>query len=207
VTAAPKHHRVSAKAYAADVANLKKARAALKGRPRTAKQQAASRKNLVKARAVRKARATQKARTSGKPPVVAKKAAVPAPDTWTVDVPRESLLWLPACGPLAVAEHLAVFTGAFPSSLDVLALWEKAGVCSIGDLLEATREHGLAGNRLAYFERCDPDSGISGLLYGVQLGRGYHAALCAPGGMISWCRLVPREGTPEEAWWLEWENE
>jgi hypothetical protein len=220
VTAAPKHRTITAKQYAADVANLKKARAALKGRPRTAKQRAASRRNLVRARSAQKAqrsRSAQGARSSGKAPVAAKKPAAPAP--WTF-VPASNqaypgadraagtdLLLLPVCGPLAIAEHLAAYTGALASQLDILALWETTGACTLGDLLEAAREHGLGGERLAYFERCDPDLGTDGLLYGVQLDRGYHAALAAPGGMISWCRYVPREGTPEEAWHLEWEAE
>jgi hypothetical protein len=208
VTAAPKHRTITAKQYAADVANLKKARAALKGRPRTAKQRAASRRNLVRARSAQKAqrsRSAQGARSSGKAPVAAKKPAAPA--SWTLDSRESGLLWLPACGPVALAEHLAAYTGALASQLDILALWETTGACTLGDLLEAAREYGLAGNRLAYFERCDHDLVVPGLVYGVQLDRGYHAALCAPGGMISWCRYVPREGTPEEAWHLEWEAE
>lgn len=201
MAAAPHAPRITAKQHAADVANLKKARAALKGRPRTARQRAASRRNLAIGRAA------QKARASGKTPAPRKAPQVPAPADFPVSRTM-SLLALPVCGPLAVAEHLRAVTGALADIADILELWDRVEGSTIGDLLEAVKEHGLAGERLSYFERADPDADVPGLLYGICLSPGrYHVAVGIPGGLISWCRVVPREGTPEEAWWLEWEGE
>jgi hypothetical protein len=98
-------------------------------------------------------------------------------------------------------------TGAVVSDEDILDLWRLAGAVSIGGLLGAVAEHGLGGERLAYYERCDPDCGAPYLLCGVQLDPGYHAVVSVPGGMLSWGMLLPRTGTPEEAWHLEWEME
>jgi hypothetical protein len=218
MTAAPKISHITPKQHAADVANLRKARAALKGRPRTAKQKAASRRNLVVARATQKSRAAQKASSGGKTPAPRKPVKAPLPANYQRNlglaglVPSETafslyLPGLPVCGPAALAEHLAIHTGAIAEVPAILELWRLAGDATLGDLLECAAEHGLAGNRVSWFERCDPDYGEAGLIYGVQLSQGYHAALAAPGGMISWCMLVPRDGTPEEAWWVEWEGE
>jgi hypothetical protein len=208
VTAVQKVSHLSPKQIAADRANLAKARTTLTGRKRTAKQVAASRANLVKARAVQRAR---KAGKAAKPARTAKKVTAPLSCTREI-LPGtlELLPGLPACGPLALAEHLRIHTGAVVTAADVIRLWTVTGEngTTLGHLFEAAAEHGLGGEKLAYWEQCDPDYGEDGLIYGVQLGHGYHAALAAAGSsMISWCRLVPREGTPEEAWWLEWEGE
>ena len=199
MAAVQKVSTITAKQRAADVANLKKARAALKGRPRTAKQQAASRRNIAVARAA------QKARAAGKAPAAGKRPAAPVPDTWSRLDP--GLHVLPVCGPVALAEHLLAATGTAASASGIITLWQAAEGTTLPELFEAARELGLDGNRLASFEPCDPDCGAPGLVYGIRLGRGYHAALSAPGGgMISWCRLLRRAGTPEEAWHLEWEH-
>ena len=215
MSAAPVVSHITAKQRAADVANLRKARAVARRLPRTGKQKAASRRNLAIGRAV------QKARRSGKgaaPVKAAKKAAAPLPRNLDLSGAGATELafgldlelhTLPVCGPVALAEHLLACTGAMAGTSDILELWRITGITTLGELFEAAAEHGLAGNRLSYFERCDPGYDIPGisLIYGVQLHRGYHAALAVPGAMISWCTLVPRDGTPEEAWWLEWEGE
>jgi hypothetical protein len=194
---AVKHKKpISAKQYAADVANLKKARAKLKGKPRTAKQIAASRRNLAIARA------DQKARAAGKTPVTKKAAQAPLPGTgW--------LHQLPACGPVAVAEHLMAFTGMVVPDEAVAGLYHRLGAVCLAELLEYLKAEGFPGTgaRLAYYEQCDTGSGAPGLIVGTRLGRGYHAVLACPDGMAaSWGMLLPRAGTPEEAWWLEWED-
>jgi hypothetical protein len=117
----------------------------------------------------------------------------------------------PACAAAAVAEHLAKFTGIIVPDASVLRLNEIVQTPPLSDLLEYLKAEGFPGTgiRLSHFEPCGPDYDVvDGLLYGVQLPRsGYHAVLAVPGGMISWGRLLPLHGTPEEAWWLEWEAE
>jgi hypothetical protein len=160
--------------------------------PRTKAQKAASQRFAAAGRAA------QAARRAGKTPVTAKKAAAPG---------GTGLHELPVCGPAAVAEHLRIMTGAAVSDEAILELWRLAGAATIGGLLGAVAEHGLGGQRLAYYERCDPGCGAPYLLYGLQLDPGYHAVVAVPGGgMLSWGMLLPRTGTPEEAWWLEWED-
>lgn len=205
MTTVQKVSSLSPKQIAADRANLVKARAAEKGRPRTAKQLAASRANLAKARAVQRARAAQTARSAGKaavPVKTAKKPQAGLPDAG-------GLYRLPACGPVAIAEHLACWTGSIVPEASVLALHEAVRPARLGDLLEYLAVEGFpgTGEKLAHFERCDPDCGAPGLLFGVQLGRGYHAVVSYPDAMASWGMLLRRAGTPEEAWWLEWESE
>lgn len=75
MTAVPKVSHRSARQIAAAKANLAKARAVARTRKRTARQRAASRQNLVRARAA------QTARRKGKTPVKTRKAASPAPDS------------------------------------------------------------------------------------------------------------------------------
>jgi hypothetical protein len=208
---APKASRVTPRQHAADAANLAKARAAQRQsgalHHHTAKQQAASRQNLARARSA------QKSRRGGRRSVSPKKAAAPAPDIRPrCDVSTEWVLplyQLPACGPVALAAHLALFTGIVLPDEAVLGLHARAGITSLAGLLERAAAEGLAGpgTRLAYYEPCDPDDPAPGLLYGIQLPHGYHAVLAHPAGMLSWGAVLPRDGTPEEAWWLEWEAE
>jgi hypothetical protein len=204
VSAAGRTGHASPAQIAAARRNLIAARAAIKARHvRSPAQVAASRRNLAIARSA------QKARRSGKAPVAAKKPQAPLPGTWTadgLDPGWADLLSLPACGPVALAEHLLAWTGTAASPAAIIELWELAGAVTLGGLFEAASEYGLGGQRLARFGRCDPDSVVPGLIYGVILGGRYHAALAAPGGMITWCRMLPRDGTPDEAWHLEWED-
>lgn len=214
MSAAPKASRVSPKQRAADKANLFKARAAQRTsgalHHHTAKQKAASRANLVKARSA------QKARRAGKQPVKPKAAAARYPQLGLglfpagPSEPAFSLHLLPACGPVALAEHLRMFTGIVLPDEAILDLHRRAGITTIPDLLERLMAEGFTGpeTRLAYFERCDPDTAVPGLLYGVDLpGIGYHAVLLREGGMLSWGQVLPLTGRPDEAWWLEWEAE
>jgi hypothetical protein len=202
---------LTAKQLAADKANLARARAAQKGKPRTAKQVAASRRNLAKARAA------QKARRSGKSKVTAKKAAAPQVNLdfrelgasepgFSLDLPGgRNIHLLPACAPVALAEHLAFWTGIIPSAAEILTLHAKSsGQCTVADLLELASAEGLAGIRLESYRRCDPDLAVPGWLYGTDTRWGYHAVLALPGGMASWGQVLPLAGTPREAWHLEW---
>lgn len=241
MSAAPKAKHRSPKQVAASRANLVKARAAQRrsgaSHHRTAKQRAASAANLAKARAA------QKSRRAGKTPVKAKTAKAPWPGslgdcgagrvhgdgqmaTGLAPSPqlnaglgwldpsenRFSLHQLPACGPVALAEHLALFTGMHLAGEDVLALHNRAGAVPLAELLERVAAEGMAGpdTKLAHYEPCDPGTAVPGLIYGVNLpGIGYHAVLLHPDGvrMQSWGQVLPLAGQPEEAWWLEWEAE
>lgn len=217
MSAVKKASKLSPKQAAADRANLAKARAALKGRTRTAKQVAASRANLAKARAAQKARSAGKSSVAAK---TAKKPQAPRPDFQRDPdsgalVPAETafsldLHRLPVCAASAAAEHLACYTGITVPDEAVLLLHNLVRPARIADLLEYLAADGFpgTGERLAHFERCDPDADAPGLVYGVQLGRGsYHAVMSYPGAMASWGMLLARAGIPEEAWWLEWESE
>lgn len=227
--AAQRVSKISAKQLAADRGNLVKARKTLKGRPRTEKQLAASRRNIAKAR-----QATH-ARSQGKTYVTKKAAKAPAPDTWTFAVqgqrnldlpglvPSETgvpldLHALPVCGPVAVAGHLAAFTGAWVPDENVLELWNIVQDATMADLLEYLRAEGFpgSGEKLAHFEQCDTDAPVPGLVYGLELPQGYHAVLAHPDGdrgaiswglLVPWCALLHDGAAPAEAWWLEWETE
>lgn len=187
-------HHLTAKQLTADRSNLAKARAAAHVRPRTSKQKAASRHNLARARAV------QKARRSGKKSVTAKKPQ--APDSRETSA---SLHLLPACAPVALAEHLAFWTGAAVPADEIYTLHAKSsGQLTLADLIELVAAEGFAGMRLESFRSCDPGEVVPGWIYGIDHPAGYHAVLAHPAGMVSWGRLLRRVGTPREAWHLEW---
>jgi hypothetical protein len=187
-------HHLTAKQLSADRSNLSKARAAAHVKPRTAKQKAASRHNLNKARAV------QKARRSGKTPVAAKKPQAP------LDLPAGgNIHLLPACAPVALAEHLAWQSGVYATVDEILALHRiSSGQLTLDGLLELAAAEGFAGMRLESFQRCDPDLLVPGWIYGLDTRGGYHAALAHPAGMVSWGSLLPWPGAPREAWHLTW---
>jgi hypothetical protein len=192
-------HHLTAKQLAADRANLARARAAQKGKARTAKQQAASRQNLAKARAA------QKSRRSGKKPVT--KKAAQAPDGLArcdVSIEGVPLHSLPVCAAVAVAASLQRLTGTGADPREIWALHKLAGRTSIEAVIEAAAEHGLAGHRITGFWPLDPGLLLDGLVYGVQIQQGYHAVLGVPGGMLSWDTVLPLSGEPEEAWAIEW---
>lgn len=194
---APKVSHITAKQRAADVANLRKARAVARKLPRTGKQKAASRHNLVKARAA------QKSRRSGKQAAV-KPQKTAAPDS------RETsplLHLLPACAPAALAAHLLWWTGAEVSDDEILALHRVlGGAATVPDTIEAAAEHGFCGFRPDSWARCDVSiQGVPGLIYGLAMPTGYHAVLALPAGVLSWGTVLSWPGEPAEAWHLEWE--
>lgn len=192
---APKISHISAKQRAADVANLRKARAAASRLPRTAKQKAASRLNLAKARAA------QKSRRAGKKYAPAKKAAAPAVVDYAPDLGVHSL---PLCGPAALAAHLRSWLAVGVPVIDVLTLHGLLGAASLPDLFEAAAQVPLAGYVLGTWTRCDEELAVPGLVYGLQLPGGYHAALGHPAGIVSWGMVLPWPAAPAEAWHLEW---
>jgi hypothetical protein len=118
---------------------------------------------------------------------------------------------------VAVAAHLAAFTGSYVPDGSVLELAELARDATMDGLLELVRAEGFpgTGEKLAHFERCDPGTEVPGLVYGLQLPQGYHAVLAHPDGpgaiswglLVPWCVLLHDGAAPAEAWWLEWEAE
>jgi hypothetical protein len=157
------------------------------------------------------AKTAKKPATAKKKVPPKKKAALPAA---AITAAPRAVLWLPGCNDLlptcataAVANHLYATAGIAASDRQLLALHELAGGddgARIETVLEAAVHHGLAGIRLASFglaEDWEP-----GLVCGIATGRGYHAVLAHPYGMVSWGLLLPRSGTLGEAWELEWEE-
>jgi hypothetical protein len=195
--------KISAKARAADVANLRKARAKAKTLPRTAKQKNASRQSLVKARSAQKARRSGKKAVSAKKPQAAldRQGLVPGDPGSPFDLHS-----LPACAVVAVAASLADQAGIAVPDEEILVLHNLVQGLRLADLLEYASVEGFAGVRLKSFHPADPDLLMPGLVYGVQLGTGYHAVLRTVAGMMSWGLEIPLAGYPEEAWMLEWEE-
>lgn len=185
-------HRLTAKQIAADRANLAKARAKERKLPRTAKQIAASRRNLVKARAAQRHRKKQ----------AGSKKTAQAPLSTALDLHS-----LPVCAPVALAAHLQAWTGVVASTAEIWDLWLRAGETTLETTLEAATEHGLAGRALAGFWPADPLGFTPWLVYGVQLAIGYHAVLAGQDVMHSWGLVLPLTGRPEEAWHLEWADD
>lgn len=226
---------VTPKQLAASRANLKKARAAQAGKPRSSKQKSASRHNLVHARAARSARkhgAAFKPFVSVKRPRAAadimmlsgslarvpyrdpaglpEAPALDSAEQWreTIHLPgRDSWLHaLPVCAAVALAASLQWQSGVTASAAEVLELHRQAGIVSLAGLLEAAAEYGLAGRKLESFQRFDPGLVIPGLVYGTSLDIGYHAVLATAGGVMSWGLELPWFGEPAEAWLPVWED-
>lgn len=187
------HPKVTAKQLAADRQNLKKARAVARKLPRSAKQKNASRHNLVKARAA------QKARRSGKTAVAPKKAAAEL-------LTGRSIHQLPACAPVVLAAHLAWWHGIEIPEEKILELHGVlGGAAPITDVFEYAAAEGFCGFRPDSWTRCDVSTqGVPGLIYGVTVTTGYHAVLALPAGVLSWSTVLPWPGEPAEAWHLEW---
>ena len=186
------------------------AKAAGQKTTRTKKQHAASVRAAAAGRAAQAARRSGKAYVSQKKPKAAASIAVLGPDP--------DLHLLPVCGPVAVAEHLAAFTGGLLPDDSVLELAELTRDATMADLLGHIRAEGFPGypgEKLAHFEQCDPGYEVPGLIYGLTLPQGYHAVLAHPGGtgaiswglLVPWCALLHDGAAPAEAWWLEWEHE
>jgi hypothetical protein len=161
-------------------------------------------------------RAAQAAKKQGKKPVPPKVRAATAPDDLLV---RPGSIWplgcndvAPTCAAVAVACHLQAAAGLVMPDKDIMKLHRLAGGES-GATIESVLEV-LAGDwgnavrfspvRLLSFFRTDEQFLLAGLVVGVRLGHEGHAVLSTPRGMISWGRAMAWEGTPEEAWALEW---
>lgn len=205
--------KVTPKQLAADRANLRKARAVQRGKPRTSKQRSASRHNLVHARA---AQSVRKHGVRFTPSVSAKKPKAAA-DTLMFSGSRAGsparlpeapwLHSLPVCAAVAVAASLQYWSGVTATAGDILDLHRKSpGDATLGDLLELVAAEGFAGARLESFQRCDPGLAVPGLVYGTALDIGYHAVLAVAGGVLSWGLELPWLGEPGEAWLLGWED-
>lgn len=195
-------HHLTAKQLAADRANLAKARAVAATRKRSAKQVQAARQNLVKARAA------QRSRRAGKTPVTAKKAQAPDDSARSgVSIEEVSLHSLPACAAVAVAATLWCQTGTELEAAEIWSLYRLAGSTTLAGVIEAAASTGLAGYRIASWTPWDPDIMLDGLIYGIAIEEGYHAVLTVPGGMLSWDTVLPLAGTPQEAWLIEWTSE
>lgn len=199
----------------AQVAAGKKFAAA--GRASQAKARAAGKKpSAAQHRAALKwaaaGRASQAARRAGQVPK--KKAAAVAPEAaallrgwWALgcnDV-------VPTCASVAVANHLMAHTGLMMTEGEVLALHEMAGGedgASVADVLEVLHERHLELLRgsawLQSFTRTDEEVIVAGLVVGFSLPHARHAVLSHPRGMVSWGRVMPWAGVPDEAWALEW---
>lgn len=197
--AAVNPHHLTAKQLAADRANLKKARAAEAARKRTPKQIQASRQNLVKARAA------QRSRRAGKKGVTKKQPQAPD-DSLRSDVRlgEVSLHSLPVCAAVAIAASLEYQTGAAVEPAEIWSLYKLAGKSDLAGVIEAAASTGLAGHRIESWTPWDPDMMLDGLVCGVRIAEGYHAVLAVPGGMLSWDTVCPRRGDPQEAWLIEW---
>ncbi len=117
----------------------------------------------------------------------------------------------PACAAVAVANSLLSVTGICMTGEEIELLHALAGgddgAC-IEDVLAAASEHWhLLGNgtaRLQAYVPADLGVFVTGLVVGIALPHAGHTVLTVPGGMISWGRLLPYDGEPEEAWALEW---
>ena len=162
-------------------------------------------------------RAAQAARRQGKPPAPLKKRAAVMPEemllpgyTWALGCND----LYPTCAAAAVANHLYARTGLRMSENQVLWLHQAAGGDESGAGIEAVLEYlsaldyGRAADGrpfvLSSFTRTDEDVIVAGLVAGLSTPHGSHAVLTHPEGMVSWGRVMPWEGTAEEAWALEW---
>lgn len=212
----------AAKAAAARAASAKKGQAK-RGRPKgrgahaahhhRTKAQIAGAKRAGQTR--HKHHMAQLAATRGKKPkATAKKPTAPVivdlPDLEFSPVPDgpygAGLHVLPVCAAVAVAEHLAAFTGITAWEDEILGLHYQAGLLSLSELLEYLQAEGFAGARLRSFRPCDETLIAPGLVCGLQVSAGYHAVLAHPAGMISWGTVLPWTAAPAEAWALEWET-
>jgi hypothetical protein len=195
------------------------AQARARSNPRTAA--AAHAKSVSagrKAAATRKRNIAAAAAARGKKtPVVAKKVAAVAPEETAVRLPGFSWLmacndFAPTCAAAAVANHLLACTGLAMSEDDILQLHTMAGGdngADIAAVLECMHAHrncfGAASKAwLATYTRTDEDVIVAGLVVGVRLPHAGHAVLSHPQGMVSWGRVMPFAGVPQEAWALEW---
>jgi len=114
----------------------------------------------------------------------------------------------PCCAATAIAAHLYVTCGILASEDDIMALHYAAGGDGDGayipDLLEVASS-GFAGTRISRFFPVW-DVSLPGIVAGLRLPGGTHAALLLPrGACVSWGSILPVTGTVTEAWHAEWE--
>jgi hypothetical protein len=113
----------------------------------------------------------------------------------------------PCCTATAIAAHLYVTCGILASEDDIMALHLAAGGedgAYIPDLLEVASS-GFAGTRISRFFPVW-DVSLPGIVAGLRLPGGTHAALLLPrGACVSWGSILPVTGTVTEAWHAEWE--
>lgn len=177
---------------------------------------AAARKRSVSAKkaAVTRKASARKGKGAAKP---VKRGAI-SPDV-TDNLPGWTPTWnmgcndvYPTCAAAAVANHLLASTGLMMNEDDILSLHKMAGGdtgADIASVLECIQSHrscfGQASRAyLATFTRTDEDCIVAGLVVGISLPHGGHAVLSHPRGMVSWGRVLPFAGIPEEAWALDW---
>ena len=68
----------------------------------------------------------------------------------------------------------------------------------ISDVLEALAADGLAGE----FWAAEPDEGLPGMVIGLTMPEGMHAAVTMGDGLMwSWGLAMPLRGSVDEAWW------
>ena len=157
-------------------------------------------------------RAAQAAKKQGKKPPA--KAAATAPPGTRPSLPGWSMGCNdagPTCASAAVANHLLASTGLEMTEQEIALLHMLAGghdgadIPSVLEVLLA-RPALVAGARggLARFFQADEQALVPGLVVVTDLGHARHAVLSHPGGMVSWGGIRPWEGSPLEAWAIEW---
>jgi hypothetical protein len=154
-------------------------------------------------------RAAQAAKRQGKVPVQKAAAVAPVqpavlPGWWLLGCNDEA----PTCAATAVANHLLAVTGLALTAQEVARLHamaggeDGAGIADVLDVLLAWSPR--ADVRLVSARRADEAMIVPGLVVGVSLPHARHAVLSHPRGMVSWGRVMPWTGVPDEAWALEW---
>lgn len=141
------------------------------------------------------------------------RSAVAEETAWPGLVPGFNDIY-PTCSAVAVAAHLLYSADLAISDDQIWELHRLAGGTEdegvpIEAVLEALKSFLLKGPwwqvKLRDFCRTDENVLVAGLLVGITLPHAGHAVLTTPRGMVSWGRLMPFSGEPDEAWALEWE--
>lgn len=112
------------------------------------------------------------------------------------------------CAAVAVANSLLLATGIRATDAELLALHDRCGPLSISEALAAVAARGLSGIRPVSF--CDVSrTGLPftarGLLLGLEMPGGSHAALGLAGGLVTWGELAGWDDELiDEAWLVTW---
>ena len=163
-----------------------------------------------------------KTTTIGKPKPTTSAASVSTPATAPGTV-LANVRWIVGpndtgwtmCGPVAVANHLLSATGIEASNAEMECLYRTAG--GIGDtgapmefFLAAAKHPGLAGCRLAAYQRAERAEDAGVVLLSVPGLTGAHAAAMVPGGrVVLWGAEVELAGLDAhvlDAWTLNWHD-